>query len=124
LLDLYRALVLFEQKEDLRAQELARNAEQFFRAAHLPSKQVHCLLLLAKISLREGALSAATTFCDQALHVLEDLDIPNLTHQARFLQGQILEASSDPDAAYNSYQVARDALEALRSSLAKEELKI
>jgi CHAT domain-containing protein len=124
LLDLYRAVVLAEDDQLSKAMGFAGVAEQFFRSAHMPSKHVHCLLLLARISLREGQLNAATEYCSKALEVLESLDIPNLVHQARFLQGQILEASSSPEAAYQSYQVARDALEALRSSLAKEELKI
>ena len=124
LLDLYRAVVLAEQDELSGALEFARVAEQFFRSAHMPSKQVHCLLLLARISLREGDLNTATEYCSKALEVLKVLDMPNLVHQARFLQGQILEASLSPEAAYESYQVARNALEALRSSLAKEELKI
>jgi CHAT domain-containing protein len=124
LLDLYRAVVLAEQNELPKAMEFASVAEEFFRSAHMPSKQVHCLLLLARISLREGRLDPATEYCGKALEVLESLDIPNLVHQARFLQGQIFEASSSPDAAYQSYEIARDALEALRSSLAKEELKI
>ncbi len=124
LLDLYRAVVLVEQNENARARDYASEAEQFFRAAHLPSKQVHCLLLLAKIFLRERDITRATAYCDEALEVLGTIDMPNLGHQARFLQGQILEASSNPGEAYEAYQVARDALEALRSSLAKEELKI
>jgi CHAT domain-containing protein len=124
LLDLYRAVALTEQDELAEAFEFAAVAEQFFRSAHMPSKQVHGLLLLARISLREGELDAATEYCSKALRILELLDMPNLVHQTRFLQGQIFEASQRSDAAYESYQVARDALEALRSSLAKEELKI
>ncbi|MFL6417298.1 MAG: CHAT domain-containing protein, partial [Bryobacteraceae bacterium] len=124
LLDVYRAVVLVEQNDPLQAEEFASRAESFFRSAHLPSKQVHCLLLLAKISLAKSELDAANQYCREALHVLKSLDIPNLAHQAQFLQGQIFEASLNPRAAYKSYEVARDALEALRSSLAKEELKI
>ena len=124
LLDLYRAVALTEQDELSEAFEFAAVAEQFFRSAHMPSKQVHGLLLLARISLREGELDAATEYCSKALKILELLDMPNLVHQARFLQGQIFEASQRSEAAYESYQIARDALEALRSSLAKEELKI
>ncbi|MFL6449893.1 MAG: CHAT domain-containing protein [Bryobacteraceae bacterium] len=124
LLDLYRAVVLVEQNELDRAQEFGSLAEQFFRSARMPSKHVHCLLLLARISLRQGELGAAVGSCEKALEALETLDIPNLAHEARLLQGQIFEALSNPDAAYKSYQAARGALEVLRSSLVKEELKI
>ncbi len=124
LLDLYRAVVLVEQDELVQAQHFASVAEQFFASAPMPSKQVHCLLLLARISLLKGEPNAATEYCDKALAILENVDIPNLVHQARFLQGQVFEALNNPDAAYQAYQSARDALEALRSSLAKEELKI
>lgn len=124
LLDLYRAVVLVEEGDLLQAQQFASASQQFFGSAHMPSKQVHCLLLLGRISLLRGELGTATGHCENALGILEILDIPNLVHQARYLQGQVFEAAKNSEAAYHAYQIARDALEALRSSLAKEELKI
>ena len=48
LLDLYRAVVLVEQNENARARTMQAKPSNSSAAAHLPSKQVHCLLLLAK----------------------------------------------------------------------------
>ena len=47
-----------------------------------------------------------------------------LDYQAFFLKGQIEEALGNPIGAYESYQTARERLEALRSILWGEDLKI
>ncbi|MDQ2712270.1 MAG: CHAT domain-containing tetratricopeptide repeat protein [Acidobacteriota bacterium] len=122
--DLYRALVLFEQGELSGASDLALSAADFFRQAHMPSKQVLCLLLLARIGLRLGAIDDAGRYCEEVSKVLESLDAPMLTYQAEFLWGKVYEALGDIERAYNCYQKSRSALETLRSSLQREELKL
>lgn len=124
LIELYRGLVLLDKDEPKQAFEFGEAAEAFFRSAHMPSKQVLCLLLLTRVLLRTGEIEKAAARCDEALGVLETLDIPTLVHQARLLQGQIYESLSQPEQAYESYRSSRDALEGLRSSLQQEELKI
>jgi CHAT domain-containing protein len=90
----------------------------------LPGKAVLCHLLLARISLRSGDLAAARSECGRALKSLEKVDAPVLRYRAEFLMGQAQQGAGDPQAAYESFQRAREALETLRSSLHGEELKI
>jgi CHAT domain-containing protein len=124
LIDLYRALVLLDQNDLVKARDFCAGAADFFSSARIPSKHVLCLLLLARIHLRSGEIDEADRCCKEALQVLETLDAPTLVYQAKYLQGQVYEASAQPEQAYRSYEASRDALEALRSSLQKEELKI
>jgi CHAT domain-containing protein len=83
-----------------------------------------CELLLARIALHTDELASALAHCGRALEGAEALEAPVLVYQALFLRGQIEEASGDADRAYASYQLARQRLEALRSILWSEELKI
>ncbi len=122
--DLYRALVLFEQGKFSPASGLALAAADFFRQMHMPSKQVLCLLLLARIYLQLDAIDRAAHYCEEASKVLESLDAPMLAYQADFLKGQVYEALGEIERAYECYQKSRLALETLRSSLQREELKI
>jgi CHAT domain-containing protein len=124
LIDLYGALVLFDCSEFTQAEELCRDALNFFRSAPLPSKHVLCRLLLTRILLRAGDSAGSTRECEAALNILEKLDAPILLYQAHFLRGQILESSGEPEMAYVRYQEARSGLETLRSSLQRDELKI
>ncbi len=124
LIDLYRALVLFDQAEFTKAEELCRDALNFFRSASLPSKHVLCRLLLSRILLRAGDSEGSTRECEAALNILGKLDAPILLYQAHFLRGQILESTGEGELAYARYQEARSGLETLRSSLQRDELKI
>ncbi len=124
LIDLYRALVLLDQNEFGEAHALCAGAADFFRSVPMPGKHVLCLLLLTRVHLRTSEFDEAAAQCEKALRVLEDLDSPILAYQAHFLRGQVYEALGQPRQAYDSYQASRRALEMLRSSLQKEELKI
>jgi len=124
LLDLYQAVVLFNEGRLFEARRLCSAAASFFDTSLLPSKAVLCHLLLARIGLRTGELPAARAECAAALNRLAALEAPMLRYQAEFLMGQVQQSSGDPSEAYGSYQRAREALETLRSSLRGEELKI
>lgn len=124
LIDLYEALVLFNEGRLFESRRLCKRATEFFETSFLPGKAVLCHLLLARVSLRTGDLSAARAECEKALNRLVSLEAPTLRYQAEFLMGQIQEATDNAPAAYASYQKARSALEALRSALRGEELKI
>ncbi len=124
LIDVYRALVLVEQGRLTEARDFCSTAADFFQSATLPGKHVLCLLVLARISLRSGDIGDARHSCEEALARLAALDAPLLLYQAQFLRGQIYEAAGQAEQAYTAYQAARSALETLRSSLQKEELKI
>jgi CHAT domain-containing protein len=124
LIDLYQAVVLFDEGRLFEARRLCSGAAKFFDTSFLPGKAVLCGLLLARICLRSGDPAAARVECQRALKRLEKLDAPVLRYRAEFLMGQCHQASGDSRGAYDSFQKAREALETLRSSLHNEELKI
>lgn len=124
LIDLYQAVVLYNEGRLFEARRLCAGAAAFFDNSFLPGKAVLCHLLLARLSMRTGDLAAARSECARSLKRVASLEAPVLRYQAEFLMGQIQQSSEDPAGAYDSYQRARDALETLRSSLHGEELKI
>ena len=124
LIDLYQAVVLYNEGRLFEARRLCAGAAAFFDTSFLPGKAVLCHLLLARLSMRTGDRAAARGECARALDRLASLEAPVLRYQAEFLMGQIQQSSGDASAAYESYQRARAALETLRSSLHGEELKI
>ena len=124
LIDLYQAVVLFGEGRLFEARRLCVRAAEFFDTSFLPGKAVLCHLLSARISLRSGDLAAARSECMRALKRLEKLDAPVLRYQAEFLMGQIEQESRNSSRAYDCFQRARESLEALRSNLHGEELRI
>ncbi len=124
LMDLYQAVVLYNEGRLFEARRLCSGAAEFFDGSFLPSKAVLCHLLLARLSLRTGELAAAHAESSRAIERLARLEAPVLHYQAHFLMGQIQQASGDLSGAYDSCQRARESLETLRSSLHGEELKI
>src|SRR4029077_18283708 len=124
LIDLYQAVVLYNEGRLFEARRLCSRAAKFFDTSFLPGKAVLCRLLLARLSLRTGNLEAARADCWHALERLASLEAPVLRYQAECLMGEIQQTSGDHREAYDSYQRAREALETLRSSLHGEELKI
>jgi CHAT domain-containing protein len=124
LMDLYQAVVLYNEGRLFEARRLCSAAAAFFDGSFLPSKAVLCHLLLARLSLRTAELPAAQAESLRAIERLAHLEAPVLHYQAHFLMGQIRQASGDPSGAYESCQKARESLETLRSSLRGEELKI
>lgn len=124
LIDLYRALVLYNEGRLFESRRLCLKAVNFFDTSHLPNKAILCHLLLARLAFQTGNLDAARDECVRALDRLSSLEAPALRFQAEFLSGQIAEASGDLAEASQWYQKARTALETLRSSLQGEELKI
>ncbi|MGH9712977.1 MAG: CHAT domain-containing protein [Candidatus Acidiferrales bacterium] len=124
LMDLYQAVVLYNEGRLFEARRLCAGAASFFDTSFLPGKAVLCHLLMARLSLRTGDIAAAHAECERAQKGSARLEAPVLRYQAEFLMGQIEQATADPQGAYDSYQRAREALETLRSSLHGEELKI
>jgi tetratricopeptide (TPR) repeat protein len=123
LIDLYKALVLFEAGENDLAEDLAARALGYFGNSVLPSKAALCELLLAAIELRGSDPEEARSYCSAALSRLTHIDSP-ATYQAYFMLGQAEEASGNTELARQAYEQAFRKLEDLRSHLGKEELKI
>jgi CHAT domain-containing protein len=124
LIDLYRALVLFEGGDFSESRELCTDALDFFGPSALPAKAILCHLLLSRLALREGELETARHESQMALTQSRHLEAPVLKYQAHLLMGQIDEAAGNFSAAYDCYQHAREALEAIRGGLRGDELKI
>jgi CHAT domain-containing protein/tetratricopeptide (TPR) repeat protein len=123
LIDLYKALVLYEAGENDQAEDLALKALNYFGPSVLPSKAALCELLLAAIELRGSDPEEARRYCSAALSRLAHIDSP-ATYQAYFMLGQSEEASGNTELARQAYEQAFKKLEDLRSHLGKEELKI
>ncbi|HEY1939387.1 MAG TPA: CHAT domain-containing tetratricopeptide repeat protein [Candidatus Angelobacter sp.] len=123
LIDLYKALVLYEAGENDQAEDLAVIALGYFSSSVLPSKAALCELLLAALELRGSDPEEARRYCSAALSRLTHIDSP-ATYQAYFMLGQAEEASGNTELARQAYEQAFKKLEGLRSHLGKEELKI
>jgi CHAT domain-containing protein len=123
LIDVYKALVLYEAEEDERAYDLAVSALDYFNSSPLQAKAAICELLLASMHLRSGGLAEARSQCNSALARLREADSPAI-YQAYFVLGQVEEALGEMELARQAYQNAYRKLEDLRSHLGREELKI
>jgi CHAT domain-containing protein len=124
LIDLYRALVFFNEGRYFEARRHCLEAFQSFLTLKLNSKAAMAELLLARIGLRTDNADQAFEHASSALEKVAELDSPVLTYQAHLLLGNIHAAQGDQEQAYVSYQNARQALETLRGNLRGEELKI
>ena len=124
LLDLYQGLLLFHEGRYFEARRLCAGAAKFFDQAALPGKAALAHLLLARIALQVGELPAAKSETDAAIAKISGLQAPVLAYQTHFLRGQLAQTRDDRPAAFTAYQEARKSLEALRSRLHAEELKI
>jgi len=123
LIDLYQALVLYDEGHDAEARRRCIAAQKFFRRFNLVGKLVLSQLLLAQLHLRSGRSRLALAQCTAALNRLAKLDLPLLSCQAQCLMAQIHAREDSSEQAYRWYQSARRTLETLRSSLPGEELK-
>ena len=124
LIDLYQALVLFNEGRLFEARRLAASAHDFFRSSAMPGKAVLAELLVARVALRMNELASAQNHCQQALACLATFDSPMLRYQAEFLLGEIGRAAGKEEEAYQCYCRARESVERLRGSLRGEELKL
>jgi CHAT domain-containing protein/tetratricopeptide (TPR) repeat protein len=124
LLDLYQGLLLFHEGRYFEARRLCSGAAAFFDKTALPGKAALAHLLLARIALQVGELPPAQLETDAAIAKISGIQAPVLAYQTHFLRGQLAQTRGDRPAAYAAYQAARKSLEALRSRLHAEELKI
>ena len=110
LIDLYKALVLYQASENDLAEDLAVSALAYFGNSVLPSKAALCELLLAALELRGSDPEEARRYCSAALSRLTHLDSP-ATYQAYFMLGQAEEASGNTELARQAYEQAFKKLE-------------
>src|SRR5467141_3225741 len=124
LLDLYQGLLLFHEGRYFEARRLCAGAAGFFDQTLLSGKAVLAHLLLARIAFQLGELAVAESETETAVAKIARLQTPVLAYQAHFLRGQLAQGRGERSAALAAYAEARKALEALRSRLHSEELKI
>lgn len=124
LIDLYEALVLFNEGRLFEAERLCTAAHDFFQNSPMRGKAVLAGLLLARIYLRMNDVNLAHLHCKAARAELEKLDSSLLSYQTEFLMGEIERYNGRLAQAYDSYSLAREAIEQVRGKLQGEELKI
>jgi tetratricopeptide (TPR) repeat protein len=124
LIDLYRALVFFQEGRFCEAQRSCDAAFSFFSQSSLTSKAALCELLSAQIHLKTDDAETARTLSRAALERLKNAEAPALICQVWFVLGQVEEARGNTRAAFEAYRNAHAQLENLRSHLRREELKI
>jgi tetratricopeptide (TPR) repeat protein len=124
LIDLYSALVLFDQARYLDALDGAQAALDAFEGAACATKAALAELLIARVHLKTGDLAAAEAACRHALFRTSEIDSPGLMFQSHVVLGQLFEQLADHGRALSAYEQAHEALETLRSHLGGDELKI
>ncbi len=152
-IDLHRAMVLFDDRRDREARKLASVALRGLRQHNLTYKAIVCRLLLARLDLHEldlcqlhfqqssdqahvgsskirehgvagGAIRAAQQQCARALKALAAVELPVLSCQAEALKGKIQVAAGHDRRAYAAYQRAASYFDSLRNRIHGEELRI
>jgi CHAT domain-containing protein len=124
LIDIYKALVLIERKEDEKARALCESALVYFRPSPALGKAATCELILAQLDLRAGQAERANQHCAAALELLKTAELPALEFQVYVVRGQVQEALGQVGDAYETLLRAHKTLEGLRSHLVGEEFKI
>lgn len=122
--DLYQALVFFQEGRLEESCTLCDSALRFFGESPLIGKAALCQLLKARIHLSAGRPEDALRECVAAMAKLEQAESPALAYQAYFVFGSIQEKLGDREKARKAYQQAHERLENLRSHLKAEEMKI
>jgi CHAT domain-containing protein len=124
IIDLYQALVFYQEHRLTEARLLCESAFDFFSPTSLQGKAILCQLLLARIHLDAGRPERARAVCMEAMGKLEQAESPALCYQAWFVLGLIDEEMGHLDVATEAYREAHRHLESLRSHLKTEETKI
>jgi len=124
LIDLYRAVVYFNEGRFLESRQYCLSALNFFGSSPLPGRAILCRLLLARLSLKTGELETARQECQAALESLSGKEMPILAFQAHLVMGQVEEVVHHLQEAQRHYRIAKEVLEGLRGEVHGEELKI
>jgi CHAT domain-containing protein len=124
LIDLYEAVVLFEQNQDSKSRRFCGAALRFFRQREMHSKAALCELLLARLKLRASRHRSANRHCHAALALVAGIEAPAIAFQAHMVLGQVLESAGALSDAFDSYRRAHEHLEKLRSHVQADAAKI
>jgi tetratricopeptide (TPR) repeat protein len=122
--DLYRALVYLHMGRSYEAISLASELYNYFKDAGVPTKTVYARLLLSQAHFALGETDQAEAECARAREELGRLEAPWLSFHCHFQLGKIYLAKNQRAAAHESYRQALQMLEAMRSRIQFDELKI
>lgn len=124
LIDLYKAVVLFEQSKYGKARQSCRRAQRVFRSQKTNGKTALCEILLARLDHALQRSEGAKSHCLDALALVNNVEAPAIKLQVHLLLGQVSESAGAMEEAYSAYQQAHQYLEALRSPVQIDEIKI
>ena len=124
LIDLYHAMVLCETGSYDESRVLCWRAKEFFASVPLKRRECDCDLLLARVSLESRDVAACADLCRTVLQRTRSIQAPLMAFRAHLLMGHAKVVQKNFSGAFDSYHEARLELEALRSNLQGEELKI
>ena len=124
LLDLYQAVLLHRMGSCSDARALCSEAAEYFDGSVLTGKAALSRLLLARLALEAGDTDAAQKETQRAAAKLSHLEAPVLAYESHLLFGKIAQKRGRAAVAHTAYREAQEALEALRTGLRNEELKI
>ncbi len=108
---LHRGAVLQQEGRRFEALQQASEAREIFLGAGLPAHVAMSELLLGRLHLEAGDLTAARDACAAALERLPAGERPGLESQGRFLLGRIEEAAGNREAALWALEEALGLLE-------------
>ena len=124
LLDLYQAVLLHRMGRCSDARALCAEAAEYFDNSVLTGKAALSRLLLARFALEAGDTDAAQKETQRATAKLSHLEAPVLAYESHLLLGKIAQKRGRVAVAHTAYREAQEVLEALRTGLRNEELKI
>ena len=123
-ISLCQSIVLLETGKLKEARHSCKAAIRFFATAGLQRREALGQLVLVRILLAAGELTAAFRRCQRIQRRLAKINAPLLHFQAHLLIGRIQQSSGHADEAYASYNAARKELETLRGWVQGDELKV
>jgi CHAT domain-containing protein/tetratricopeptide (TPR) repeat protein len=124
LIDLYKAVVLFEQRKYGKSRQSCQRALRLFRNQQTNGKAALCEILLARLDHALHHSEEAKSHCLNALALVNNIEAPAVKLQVHLLLGQVSESAGAMEEAYSAYQEAHQYLEALRSPVQIDEIKV
>ncbi len=122
--DLYRALVYLRMGRTFEALSLASELQPYFAENGVLTKAVYARLLLSQAHFTLGDLEQAEAECCRAMNDLEQLEAPWLSFHCHFQLGRIYLELGQREPAHESFRQAVRMLEAMRSHIRFDELRI
>ena len=124
IVDLYRAILHLRGGELKDAERLTRGLPAYFAREGVPTKSVYARLVQAQIHFQAGRLRLSETCCRRAQQALEPLEAPWLKFHCHAHLGRLGLVQGRRSQALDHYRLALGVLEAMRSHLHFDELRI